>query len=105
VALAGSKIASTLEDVIHAWIPMDCEIPENLNFHYNGKKHWYGTDNARDYELETATGKVTRIYSLNYKQKVADSARITGAAIASRKSGVPAKTITSWMKTFPKVTK
>lgn len=70
-----------------------------LEFHYRGDRYWYGAIGDRYYEVEPASeAEPKRLTSVSYRERVVRSAKISGAAAASRKSGIPAATIRQWVK-------
>jgi hypothetical protein len=73
--------------------------PDGYDWHYEGTYRAYGTDSiGHSVEFDFRTGKVQRIYSQNQRKEVVSYARASTAAKASRKFGIPAGTIRSWMK-------
>lgn len=76
----------------------ELEPPTWVSWHYTGIEYMYGTDDAgHDYRYGFATGKTTRITSLNERAAATAYARIHGAAKASRRYGIPAATVRQWI--------
>jgi hypothetical protein len=73
--------------------------PNGFDWHYRSPTHIYGSDSSgHSVEFDRATGRVTRLYSVNERRQAVDYAQRFGPTKASRKLGVPVNTIKSWAK-------
>jgi hypothetical protein len=96
----GHQDCEHIENIELVQVNPRIRVPSGLEFHYRGDRHWYGTIGDRYYELKIASddAEPMRLTSVSYRARVVQSARVIGAAAASRKSGIPAATIRQWVK-------
>lgn len=98
--LCGHHNCEHIRDVEQVQPDPEARAPSwGLEFHYQGKEYWHGTIGDRYYEVGPASeAEPKRLTSISYRERVIKSAKISGAAAASRKSGIPAATIRQWVK-------
>jgi hypothetical protein len=71
---------------------------DGATWHYSGDGMRVGVDaQGRDVRQDLKTGKVSRIYSVQMRRDAVEFAERFGAAHASRKFHIPAKTVQGWV--------